>query len=404
MGTLLKVLTVFVLLLSIAAFVLGLANFNKRENLIGRTHELEQAVIGLANFIEDPGAVRVAAAAEDDDLDVDAAAAAAEDEAEDVEHVSWDVDQVDAQPNDAPAMSDFWDSYKDSLEKADFQTLDFSTRDKKDQLMTFYAFDWVSENGKRKRVLRRNAFDQPVAEGPGTMHDLLKDMQSKAKYQLQLLGETRIQLRTVREQLEEVAALLNKEKKEHRASKQEIVRLNEKIAELEGKINQQNLEIARLEREKSELQDRITALEEEVAEKDQRLAEANNVIEQQKEEIRRLRVENITSGPARGGGGGGGGQVKLSPGVKGKIARVNAENAFVIVELTPEAVEEILPGGEFPAPVDMMVRRKGADGADEIVTRIRITAPPNAQNLAIADNVYGWQQTATVEVGDEVVY
>lgn len=403
MGTLLKVLTVFVLLLSIAAFVLGLANFNKRENLIGRTHELEQAVIGLANFIEDPGAVRVAAAAEDDDLDVDAAVAAAEDEAEDVEHVSWDVDQVDAQPNDAPAMSDFWDSYKDSLEKADFQTLDFSTRDKKDQLMTFYAFDWVSENGKRKRVLRRNAFDQPVAEGPGTMHDLLKDMQSKAKYQLQLLGETRIQLRTVREQLEEVAALLNKEKKEHRASKQEIVRLNEKIAELEGKINQQNLEIARLEREKSELQDRITALEEEVAEKDQRLAEANNVIEQQKEEIRRLRVENIPSGSARGGGGGGG-QVKLSPGVKGKIARVNAENAFVIVELTPEAVEEILPGGEFPAPVDMMVRRKGADGADEIVTRIRITAPPNAQNLAIADNVYGWQQTATVEVGDEVVY
>ena len=101
MGTLRKVLTVFVLLLSIAAFVLGLANFDKRENLIGRTHELEQAVIGLANFIEDPGAVRAAAAAEDDDLDVDAAAAAAEDESEDVEHVSWDVDQVDAQPNDA---------------------------------------------------------------------------------------------------------------------------------------------------------------------------------------------------------------------------------------------------------------------------------------------------------------
>lgn len=404
MGTLLKVLTVFILLLGIAAFVLGLANFEKRENLIGRTHELEQAVIGLANFIEDPGAVR-AAAADDDDLDVDAAAAAADDGAEDVEHVSWDIDQVDAQPNDAPAMDDFWDSYKDSLEKSDFQTLDFSTRDKKDQLMTYYAFDWVSENGKRKRVLRRNAFDQPVAEGPGTMHDLLKDMQEKAKYQLQLLGETRIQLRTVREQLEEVAKLLNKEKKEHRASKQEIVRLNGKISDLEGTINQQKLEIARLEREKSELQDRITALEEEVAEKDQRLAEANNVIEQQKEEIRRLRVENVPTGTARGGGAaGGGGQVRLSPGVKGKIARVNAENAFVIVELTPEAVEEILPGGEFPAPVDMMVRRKGAGGADEIVTRIRIIAPPNSQNLAIADNVYGWQQTETVEVGDEVVY
>ena len=76
----------------------------------------------------------------------------------------------------------------------------------------------------------------------------------------------------------------------------------------------------------------------------------------------------------------------------------------MIVELTPEAAKEIIPNGEFPAPVEMMVRRKLADGTDIIVTRIRIIAPPNNENLAIADNVYGWQQTDTVEVDDEVIY
>ena len=75
----------------------------------------------------------------------------------------------------------------------------------------------------------------------------------------------------------------------------------------------------------------------------------------------------------------------------------------MIVELTPDAAKEIIPEGEFPAPVEMMVRRKGPDGSDVIVTRIRIIAPPNKENLAIADNVYGWEQV-DVEVGDEDIY
>ncbi len=334
------------------------------------------------------------------------------------------MDKVDSEPNDAPAMCDFWETYPDRLEHTDYQTINLGTRERKDQLKTYFAFDWVDKQTKRasapwnplhrpgeteKRVRREDSFERPLTAvdqsdvAHWTMHNLLKDMQEKAKYQLAELGATRNQLRIVRETLEEVAGLLNEEKKLRRENLLEIVNLNKKIEELNGIITQRDLEIARLEREKSELQDQITALQEELAKKEQDLQEANTIIEQQKEENRRLRLEFAANNNGRQIGAGGK-SVKLAPGPKGKIAKVNAEEAFVIVELTPEAAQEIIPEGEFPAPVDMMVHRKLADGTDIIVTRIRIIAPPNAENLAIADNVYGWQQTDTIEVGDEVIY
>lgn len=430
MGTLLKVLTVFVLLLSIFALVLGYANFNKREELIGRTHELETSIISLAFFIEDrlpDQAGRAGGVEDEDDEDDDedaAPAAAAAEPAAPVEHVAWDVDRVDSEPNDAPAMCDFWENYPDILETTGYKTIDLGTRERKDQLRTYFAFNWENKETQAKtqpwsplhepnkelerRVRIVDSFENPITSvdqtdvAHWTMHNLLQDLQAKAKYQLSELATTRNQLRIVRETLEEVAGLLNEEKKLRRENLQEIVKLNKKIEELNGIITQKDLEIARLEREKSELQDRITALEEEVAQKDQDLQEANTLIEQQKETIRRLTIELTADG--RGGPGGPLAKVvKLTPGPKGRVVKVDAEESFVIVELTPEAVKEIIPDGEFPAPIDMMVHRKGPDGEDMIVTRIRIIAPPNAQNLAIADNVYGWQQTE-VEVGDEVIY
>ena len=348
MGTLLKVLTVFILLLSIFALVLGIANFNKREQLIGRTHELESSIIALANFIEDrlPNqAGRTGASDEDDEDDEDgaeAAAPAAAEPAADVEHVAWDVDQVDSEPNDAPAMCDFWETYPDRLETTDYQTINLGTRERKDQLATYFVFDWVDKQTKRatapwnplhspgeteRRQVRVDSFDRPLTSvdqgdvAHWTMHNLLKDMQDKAKYQLAELGATRNQLRVVRETLEEVAGLLNEEKKLRRENLQEIVKLNKKIEARNGIIAQKDLEIARLNREVSERDDRITALEEEVAKKDQDLQEANTLIEQQKETIRRLTIELTADG--RGGPGGPLAKVvKLTPGPKGRIVKV----------------------------------------------------------------------------------
>ena len=80
MGKLLKVLTIFVFLFSVAAFVLGVLNFNKRELLIGRTNMLEQYVTRLAATIE----------TEQPEFDGTP------------DHTEWDVDEVTDRVNDDP--------------------------------------------------------------------------------------------------------------------------------------------------------------------------------------------------------------------------------------------------------------------------------------------------------------
>ena len=141
-------------------------------------------------------------------------------------------------------------------------------------------------------------------------------------------------------------------------------------------------------------------LNDQIAEKDQLIQEQQTTIARQQEEIARLR--DSQTGERGGPGSFGGKYVELTPGVKGKVREVNREYSFVIVELTEEAVAEIMPEGEFN-PIELMVHRKGADGEDMIVTRVRLINPPSADRLTIGENMYGWEQVP-VEAGDAVIY
>ncbi|MGN0843843.1 MAG: hypothetical protein ACI4QT_01330 [Kiritimatiellia bacterium] len=368
MGKLLKVLTVFIFLLTIPALIFGLANFKKRELLIGRTSKLERAVIELASTIEKsaPEATNPAT------------------------HTSWDIDEVTDRPLDAPAESDFWESYEDKLEASAEERLGISP----EALSRYYK---IGPDGKP--VLDHRGL--PATEGPGTMAEVIKNATERAKEQYTLLGQTRNQLIAVREKLEEVAELLNEEKRLRRASLAEIKTLKEKIASLEDTIVQKDAEIARVNREKDDLQDQNNSLTNTIAERDQEIQSLNATIAQLKEEITRLSVDHGDGARSSGmGGGKGKGDILLAPGDKGVITRVEKEDAFVIVQLNDEAIKEIA-SGDF-APVEMMVYRKTGD-TEIIVTRIRITNPPNEKGKTIADNIYGWEQTP-VEVGDVVRY
>lgn len=369
MGKLLKVLTVFIFLLTIPAFILGLANFKKRELLIGRTSKLERAVIELASTIEKsaPEATNPAT------------------------HTSWDIDEVTDRPLDAPAESDFWESYEDKLEASAEERLSISS----EALSRYYKF-----GSDGKPVLDHRGL--PATEGPGTMAEVIKIATDRAKEQYTLLGQTRNQLIAVREKLEEVAELLNEEKRLRRASLAEIKTLKEKIASLEDTIVQKDAEIARVNREKDDLQDQNNSLTNTIAERDQEIQSLNATIAQLKEEITRLSVDHGDGARSSsvGGGKGKGGEILLAPGDKGVITRVEKEDAFVIVQLNDEAIKEIT-AGDF-APVEMMVYRKTGD-TEIIVTRIRIKNPPNEKGKTIADNIFGWEQTP-VEVGDVVRY
>ena len=196
------------------------------------------------------------------------------------------------------------------------------------------------------------------------------------------------------------------EKQQRRANLATISQLNATIEALNKTIAEKDTQIAQLNREKADLEDQIADLRNEIDQKDQDLATKDTEIARLKEEVIRLSVDVGSSGGNKRGGAAAGsssdGPAALTAGVKGTVRQVEKDWGFVIIELTPEASAEILRGGSFE-PVEMMVRRKAADGSDIIVTRVQITNPPNARNMAVADNMFGWEQVP-VQPGDEVVY
>lgn len=377
MGKFLKILTIFVFLFSVAAFVLGVLNFNKRELLIGRTNMLEQYVTKLASTIE----------WEQPEFEGTP------------DHTEWDVDAVTDRVNDDPEMSEWWNTYSNALEASATSYVQLGTRQNRDILATYYHMVPNPEK-PGEMMIDRDMQGAPVTEGKGTMHDLLQDTLERADAQLKRLETTRQQLIQLRMKLDEVAGLLNEEKHARRENLATITQLNKKIEELENVIVQKDNEIARLEREKAELTDQISALNDEIAQKDQQIQEQQTEIARLKEEIDRLRASVAEDQSGRGIALA---QLSLTPGVKGKIREVNREFAFVIVELTEEAAAEVMPNGEF-APVEMMVHRKGENGEDVIVTRVRLINPPSpTDHLTIGENMYGWEQVP-VEAGDAVIY
>ena len=376
MGTLLKILNVIILVLAIAAIVLATSLAGKREELVGRAEKLQNAVIAIGTTFETAAPTFDGVAS----------------------HVAWDVDDVTERPADAPTTSDFWDDYKDEYERSATETLNLNR--KKEQLSSLYKLD---ASGKPEKGYN----GQKRTDGKGTMQEVLDETIQRAKDQYALLGRTRQQLSTVREQLDSVAGLLNEQKRLRRGNLATIAQLNAQIATYDDQLAEKDSLVAQARREKDDLGDQVTDLRSEIDRKDQDIATKDTEIARLREEIVRLSVDvGSSSGAKRGGAAAAasadGGAVALSAGVKGKVKKVEREWGFVIVELTPEAAAEIGTGADF-SPVEMMVRRIAADGSESVVTRIQITNPPNARNIAVADNMFGWEQTP-VQPGDEVVY
>lgn len=370
MGKLLKVLTVFILLLSIGALVMGIANFSKREVLIGRTHALETKIIQIAHTLEEKEPQYEGIASREE----------------------RDIDDVTARPLDNPSRTDFWRSYDENLEET-ATTLNLDNEMSKEQLRTYYLIDKVT--GEKIKDFQ----GKPRTEGEGTMDDLLKKVLRSAQDQYSRLNSTRTQLTNVRQELEVVISELNKQKQLRRGNLRTIVERDEKIGELEAEILRLNSEIARLEREKLELNDIIAGLNQKITEKDEEIVDLGAQVERLKNENDKLRLGTTGGGGTAVGPGGEG--VVLTPGKKGQVISVNPEWAYVMIKLDDTAIREITSAEVF-TPVEMHVYRDSPEGKT-IVTRIRIKNPPTNEGIAIADNVYGWEQTP-VQVGDDVVY
>ncbi len=391
MGKFLRVLTVFIFLLSIAALTLGIMLFNKREMLKGRAQTLERSVSRLVKTLEfeDP--------APPDPLP---------------EYPARDISECTEVPLADPTRSDFWNSYKPELELNAEEFVNLDSQAKQRELMSYYKWDLINDRPERDPLT-----GEKMTKGEGTMLNLLEDVIKRAQSQLDRLMSVRAQLIATRQELESTITELNQRKMTLREKLAEIVRLNAEIARLNGIIEQKNMEIA-------ELKETIKALELRIQDLEQDKRKLQEDLDDQ-----RIKNEKLTATVAelRGiikkleaGGGGGTGttqttdpggldyvstiKLTIKPGAKGAVGAVNAQHGFVVMKLNEEFLKELheqLQTRDHVPAVTLIVKRGDVD--PKFIAKVKLIQLKEAQQLGIGDILEEWQQEP-IQVGDTIIY
>jgi myosin heavy subunit len=378
MGKFLRVLTVFIFLLTAASLTLACMLFVKREILKGRTQKLEQGLIKIARTLESEPP-------------------AAPEEPED--YPARDVSDCTAEILETPTLSEFWDNYKQELESLDQDILDLTTRTR--DLMSYYKIDPVTTKPARNPITNLR-----ITDGDGTTQGVIDDVLERAKAQYDLLTETRQQLTETRIELIDVINELSGRKTTLREKMAHIVELNNQIAQLNNTISDLRDQVAERDEQIRSLQGDIANLQQEKA----MLEEENEGLKIKTEELSgiiqdlRFQLEQTrspvsgtsletTGDPTRFDAK----RVDIAPGVKGQIASVDQDHQFVVMKLEPSFVEEllnVLTDGRLPM-IELLVKR----GEEKFITKVRISQLKQDQNLAIADILPDWQQ-GPIEKGD----
>jgi len=384
MGRFLRVLTVFIFLLSIAALTLGILLFNRREILKGRTQKLETAVRRFARTLE----------AEEPPEPDPVPSYAARDESE-----------VSAQPVTDPLRSDFWNNYNHALEEGSPEFMELDSQARLRQLMRYYRWDDVEDKAWRDPLT-----GQKATEGAGTMQELLNQVQSQAEAQLARLLRTRAELVKTRRELVATVTELNQHKGSLRDRMAEIVRLNSEIQRLNGEIRQRDNQIA-------ELQGNITTLERRVADLEQqrqqleeerddlriRVQRQQGIIDDLRDQLARRPDRDVVGPP----------QIEavdvlrltIAAGPKGEVVRVDATHGFVVMRLNQEFLDELrrqLETEDIVPAVRLNVQR-GEDDDAQFVTKVQLTQLREAEGLGIGTILPNWQQMP-VRPGDTIFF
>ncbi|NLC79908.1 MAG: hypothetical protein GX748_01845 [Lentisphaerae bacterium] len=377
MAKVLRVLVIIILILSAVSLFFAIKLFEKRELLTKRNSVLEEQFIKVAKTIE---------AADAPDADAPG--------------VMKDISEVSDRELANPEKQAMLDAYPIKLEQQNLPTLDFGNTEKRLQLRSFFAVD------AEGNYVLDPVDNKPATKGSGTMQELMDQLFERAKAQQASLNKTRAELTKMREQFTGSVDEINKLKTDGRAAKVELKGEKEKVATLTT--------------EKEELETRVTKLNAEKKELSAELADAKNSIETLNEEKVTITDALATSREQiklleerlKGGVNRPAGDTQLAAGTaptagdKGKIIEANDELKFAIIELSDDAIAELLgPERENALPqLEMNVRRTGRQSAaGEFVTRIKLRQAVRGKNFVVADILNDWQQ-APVEKGDVVFF
>ncbi len=368
MNIVLRILVILTLVLNGVALWFALSLYGKRALLTDRNDRFRDFTVQIAQTFEadEPEHVNVAA-----------------------DHEARDISEVSLANADInPDRSDFWESYKQELEKIDGPSYKIPDPKALDEV---YILD---AEGKAKR----NNRGDPITDG-APMDLALEAVMEKAQAQRARMNNVRAQLTALRNEYEDTVAELNQVKKQGRESLKTIAARDETIAGLEA-------DKARLEGEVSDLKGQIETLESEKQSLQADLDKANEELETALAEVENLKktLEEIVK---RGAGSvtadGIAAVANVTAGVKGSIVRVNNEYNYCLVKLSDEALTELIgENGDKPLPeIDYLVRRPGDE--DGIIGKIRLRTITKDAKTIVCDILVDWKQ-GDIEKGDEVFY
>ncbi len=364
----LKITVILMFVLSGVALVLGIMLFNKRQILIGRTLTLERGITQLAATLEERFPDQPIA----------------------MSLVPRDVDSVSPEMIDSPLTGDFWESYRPILEMPATDTIRLTKRRR--ELQSFFRIDPITQKPVRDPIT-----DQRIRTGAGTTQGVLDDVVAAAEQQLNRLNETRHQLVELRKECLDTIGELNRRKGELRTALCQVADRDGQIAALEQTVKVRDQAIAEQESEISDLNGR--------------LLDSEQVVGFQIEDIRRLsnnvaiwqgKYQSLlgrTDKPAKES------WAAISPGHKGKVASVDTERDFVVMELGGKFLGEYRQALErdstMPSPT-LMVTRKN-NGEESFIAKVKLGTIDLAQGLAVGAILPSWQQDSIL-VDDRLVY
>lgn len=368
MKRLVNILMVTLLLMACGALALGILLFRKRELLIGRTREMERALIGLAATIERPIAPLERTPA----------------------YPARDLDRVDAPLTRAPRRSEFWTAYPHALELAATDTIDL--RAELVTLRTYYQIDPASGRVAKDPLTRARVID-----GPDTMRTLLTKLIAQASDQLGRLQATRSTLTETRDELVSSVTELNGLKGNLRLANQTIDDQNGTLTELRADIARQAKSIEAGEEMIATLESDVERVAADLKYQQQTLVTASNEMAVLRHQLASYRDSIRSQGETDWPG--------LTRGSKGSVSAVDPEWGFVVLNVSDAFIREYqeawLRAHEEPSPELLVYRRSGEER--EFVTKVRVARVHVDEGIAVAGVLRDWQQTP-IQAGDGVVY
>ena len=369
MNIVLRILVILTLVLNGVALWFAQATYAKRNLLIDRNDIFRDFTVGIAKTFEAEDAVHENTAAN---------------------HPARDISEVSLATADiTPDNSDFWEGYKEELEKIDGK---------------HYAIDGRASDLDEVYIL--NAEGKPELDGRGApitegapMKTLLAEVQKKALAQFARMNNVRTQLTKVREELEDTITELNAVKKEARQTLKTLAQREETITQLEGKVSQLEGDISTLKDQVASLESDKATLQADLDKKSEELDTANEEITKLKDTLARITLE----GNKGNGAAGAIVTANVAAGEKGTVVRVNNEYNYCFVKVTDATMKELLGENldqEMPK-LELYIRRPGNDA--EPIAKIRLRTITTETNTITCDILSAWKQS-DVQRGDVVFY